>query len=927
MVENRSYLGPYLKWTLFLFIVLSTSWSPLVQAKRKPKCSCSKEWVQTFRGNQTRSFYGTGYIPAQLKIRWRFRTRWIRDARLRGYGGRKLIWRGTGWSGQAAVVGDRVWVGSVGGVLYCLNRHNGRVLWTFRTGLSIKSSVTYWNNRVYFGSRSNRLYCLNASTGKLLWSYRTPGKNIDSTPLVWKGILYWGAEDFHLYAMNPINGKIFWKFKTMGSIESSPMVYQDKVYINSYDGHLYCLNRKTGHLMWRFRTGDDTDTTPTFHQDKVYLGSENGVLYALDAQTGELIWKRQVNGGLWSTPTVVGRRVFVGANDLRLYAFDAETGRMLWQYRTADGVWASIAHVAGRLIVGDWAGYLHVVRASDGERLARRRMGVEFKKDGNHIVSTAAVVQGRVYIGSRDGHFYCLEGPQKASARQLKYARRWRRRYGQDREAVVYHPTDLTKLPALPDISVFPAGSIRQSVRKALSSKKPYPRMLLARLLQKYTLPSKQAWVLLRSLLSDPAEHVRLEAVRAAGRYGRTAARATEALLRDKDERIRAAVCQLQGKLGRKSIVPQLKSMLWDRHGQVQVACARALLLLGEQRLGIRTLRRFLFGGRHFYSYKRGRKRIRLGCPTRVSKFFLYRTQKGQMRRKPREKQPIFSALVGLYGLGNVCAKKHLFSRWYSCKADRETGFCTIFSDWQGWMKRRTPRTVVPLLPKAKQFKALKRYGLPRYKDKNQRTYAFIQLNTMKTPKRIPLLLRALRSEKYAMIRIVAARGLKQIQSSKVLRALQRAVHKDRYPDVRMEAARSLVHLQRGKARPILQSALKKERVPRVKATLAALLSQLGSHAVHTQLKQWMRSPSRAARCTALQGLATFSEGFEHVRQTAHSREPFLQRCALKALLDLKKKGRIRPVSRKQLRVTIGSLVRHPNPAIALRATFAWLQW
>lgn len=889
-----------------------------------PMCSCSREWVQTFRGNQHRSFYGTGYIPSKLKIRWRFRTRWIRDSRLSGYGGRKLLWRGTGWSGQPAVVGDRVWVSSVGGELYCLNRHTGRKLWSFRAGLSIKSSVTYWNNRVYFGSRSNRLYCLNAKTGKRLWQFHTPGKNIDSTPIVWKGVLYWGAEDKHLYAMNPLNGKIIWKYKTMGSIESSPMIHGDNVYINSYDGHLHCVDRKTGQLNWRFRTGDDTDTSPTYHRGHIYLGSENGKVFAVDAQTGELLWKRQTNGGVWSTPTVHGRRIFVGSNDRRFYSFDAETGRRLWKYRTGDGVWASAAYVDGRLVFGDWAGFVHVLRATDGERIDRIRLGMKYKADGNHIVSSASVVDGRVYLGSRDGHFYCFEGPRTRSASQKRMSRRWRRRFGEAREAVV---TQLSSLAAASvsasdadGLGRLPAGLVRQRLLQALKSDKLYARLLVARLLRTRPLPKPMALGLLKYILQDGAGHIRLEGVKAAEGIGKEAAALIEPLLQDKDERLRAAACDFLGRWGNDQAHAKVEKLLMDRDAMVQASCAGALYFLGKRRKARAALRRLLFGGR------RGRRRPRRGCPMRVSKYYLYRNSKGKVRRVPRSKQAVLKALLIMHKLGDTCATKHIFSRWYGCDRGRLKGYCTIYSDWQGWMKRLAVVKVIPYERARRQLRQLKRFGLPRYKDKNLRAGAYGLLARMKDPKRIPLLLKGLRSERYDVSRILIAKSLKGLKQSKVRKGLLRALAKDRNPDVRIAVAHSLAKTFPKVAVKALTKQLAKRRLRREKVALAAELVGLGQVGLLGRLKRAMKAPSRDARCHALRGLASSTKRLGVLQKALGSAERFIRLCAIRALVAQQPKGAWKSHLSTPAGAILQRAISHQDPTVALRATFATLR-
>jgi outer membrane protein assembly factor BamB len=69
--------------------------------------------------------------------------------------------RGPVWA-SPTVVGDAVYAGSFGGILYALDRETGAPLWDFRSG-GILSSVIAHNEKVYFGSDDGNLYALVGS--------------------------------------------------------------------------------------------------------------------------------------------------------------------------------------------------------------------------------------------------------------------------------------------------------------------------------------------------------------------------------------------------------------------------------------------------------------------------------------------------------------------------------------------------------------------------------------------------------------------------------------------------------------------------------------------------------------------------------------------------------------------------------------------
>ncbi len=354
--------------------------------------------VPTFRGDAARAYQGSGPVPRAPVVRWSFEIG-SRVEALPGGGNRD--WRGTGWSGQAALDGGRIYIPGLDGVCYCRDAGSGEPVWAAAVGDSIKGSITLWDQRVLFGSRDNHLHCLSRDDGAEQWQLPCGGKDVDSTPAVVGARAYFGAEDHNLYCINAA-GEVLWSHRTGGSIESSPAVVDERVYVGSYDGYLHCVRADDGTPLWRFPTGDDTDSSPVVVGDAVFVGAENGFLYAVDRVTGERIWRYRAGAGIWGTPAVVDGRVYVGADDAMVHCVGADDGRVLWRGDVAAGMWASPTVVDGLVVIGDWNGVLNALDADTGR-------SVWTVETGTYIVSSACVAGGRIYIGSRNGTFYCFE--------------------------------------------------------------------------------------------------------------------------------------------------------------------------------------------------------------------------------------------------------------------------------------------------------------------------------------------------------------------------------------------------------------------------------------------------------------------------------------------------------------------------------------
>jgi hypothetical protein len=123
----------------------------------------------------------------------------------------------------------------------------------------------------------------------------------------------------------------------------------------------------------------------------VLFGSGDGHLYAVDAATGAARWRVATGGRVRSSPAVAGGRVFVGSMDGTLYAVGLRTGRLVWQFDT------------------------------EGHTLESAKFGF----DRRTIQSSPAVVDGRVFVGARDGHLYALDAGTGRLLWKVDHDRSW----------------------------------------------------------------------------------------------------------------------------------------------------------------------------------------------------------------------------------------------------------------------------------------------------------------------------------------------------------------------------------------------------------------------------------------------------------------------------------------------------------------------
>jgi len=313
----------------------------------------------TFRGNPTRTYYGSGPAPKNPKVRW-FYPQSGGMCASSSVGSTTKTWCGSGWTGQPAVFerDGRTWVvfGAYDKAVHFMDADTGEdILPPFPTGDIIKGSVTVDPDGyplIYSGSRDNSYHVIaidRPGKAEELWKLSANAvsptlwnNDWDGSGLVLDDYLLEGGENsqFHMAKLNraygpdklvTVNPKLVfntpsWDAQVISdlagnrsqemSIENSVAVYKNTVYFANSGGlvqgwDLTPVLNGTGPATrsFRFWTGDDTDASVVIDEDGfLYVAveyersnqraAEVGQLIKLDPRKPEnpLVWKYDDRG-------------------------------------------------------------------------------------------------------------------------------------------------------------------------------------------------------------------------------------------------------------------------------------------------------------------------------------------------------------------------------------------------------------------------------------------------------------------------------------------------------------------------------------------------------------------------------------------------------------------------------------------------------
>ena len=381
-------------------------------------------------------------------------------------------WCGTGWTGQPAVreLGDgttEVVVGAFDGAVHFLDGATGeRTRPPFRTGDMIKGSVTLDPDRLpllYTGSRDGflRVIALDRPEPTELWRLASHPQGVwnndwDGNPVVVDDLLLTGGEDSWFYAIElnrsvgpdglvqvdpevlvEVPGFDQQLFDRVGdgnvSIESSVAVFEDRVYLANSGGRvlgldLAAVRSGAAPVVFDHWVGDDVDASVVVDEEgMLYVAvelerflpraTEVGQLVKLDptADGDPRVWGVAVpprlsgdDGGIWSTPALHEDVLYVTTHPGDLLVVDRDTGEVLWEQDIGYHEWSSPVVVDDTLVVaGCEAGGLLAWDVTDPRDPVE--LWTSRPPSGACIESTPAVWDGRIYVGTRDGHVYAFE--------------------------------------------------------------------------------------------------------------------------------------------------------------------------------------------------------------------------------------------------------------------------------------------------------------------------------------------------------------------------------------------------------------------------------------------------------------------------------------------------------------------------------------
>lgn len=253
------------------------------------------------------------------------------------------------------VKGDRLYVGNLDGMFYCLKAADGSKVWEFETGGEIMAGCNFHGTNVLIGSHDSTLYCLNAD-GKKVWDVKTEGP-VNGSPAVVGDLTFVAGCDSVFHILDARTGKELGSVELGGQAAATAAVAGDFAYVGTMENTVVAVDLKKKEKAWSF--------TPLVRQqpffasaavtsDLVVAGSRDKNVYGLDPKTGKRVWSFVTLGQVDASPVIVGGRVYVGclSDGGEFYVLDLKTGKKIQEVALDSAVSGSVAVGPDCIVVG-----------------------------------------------------------------------------------------------------------------------------------------------------------------------------------------------------------------------------------------------------------------------------------------------------------------------------------------------------------------------------------------------------------------------------------------------------------------------------------------------------------------------------------------------------------------------------------------------
>jgi outer membrane protein assembly factor BamB len=241
-----------------------------------------------------------------------------------------------------------------------------------------------------------------------------------SSPNISKDVLYITGYGLGLHAVNIESGTSNWVYD-LGSprfhLTGVAIDKEDNIIVCSQQKNIHCLDQG-GALMWKtsIKSGYDIWGNPTIDPDtgNIYISAsyreKDAFIYCIEKK-GQIIWQIHINGAIRGSATISRENyIVICCFNGYIYFIDKHTGKIIYNKKFSDAqraLWTSAS-------IDSKGNILFTTKDSskEGSLICLDKEGNliwHHKQIGKSLSTPVLDSTGRVYVGTWNGEFICLQ--------------------------------------------------------------------------------------------------------------------------------------------------------------------------------------------------------------------------------------------------------------------------------------------------------------------------------------------------------------------------------------------------------------------------------------------------------------------------------------------------------------------------------------
>jgi outer membrane protein assembly factor BamB len=269
-----------------------------------------------------------------------------------------------GFGGGLAADGGRVYAATGFGVVVAFDAKSGKKLWEKNVGAPVRASPTASGERVFVVTKEGQVFCLSGSDGTELWNFQGQSERasilVNASPAVEGDTVVVPYPSGDVVALRAASGQAMWseslaRSRTASSLSAMsdaarPAIAGGTVYAAGHAGRMVATSLKTGERLWSLTV--PSIQPPWVAGDNVFVVDTGGQVLAVTRNDGKIVWAAKLPGNAtWSGPVLAGNRLWLTSSKGQLASVEANTGKVASTQDLGSPIFIAPVVAGGRMYV------------------------------------------------------------------------------------------------------------------------------------------------------------------------------------------------------------------------------------------------------------------------------------------------------------------------------------------------------------------------------------------------------------------------------------------------------------------------------------------------------------------------------------------------------------------------------------------------